>query len=529
MQLSKVSYDKVKNLSFKDINYQLAADKLKDFIAFLPNEQGLDEAIKNRKNYEINRDVLVQVLSDQYAHHLPSDRQTNHIHKLGDKNTFTIVTAHQPALLGGPAYYFYKICSAIHLAEKLCQTHPDCHFVPVFINGSEDHDFDEVKSLNLYGKQVEWKTVQKGSVGRFLPTGLDEVIEHVFSILGNNDYATEINTTFKNALENAKTYNDFVFSWLNYFFRESGLLILNMDDKKLKAGFAPILKKEITERKSATLVQATQEKLLEHGFKPQAFARDINLFYLNGDSRERIYIHDGIYHVNNTTLVFSEEEILSHIDAFPERFSPNVVLRPIYQESTLPNIAYIGGGGEIAYWLERKTQFEYFHVFFPVLIRRNSVMLITKAVSKTIQKLELSPEDFIGEEENIITKYLEKSGNEGFHLNAELFEINKIFDQIALKVKEIDPTLSPYVLGEGHKVSKTIDAIESKLKRSLKQKEETSVNQIRTIKAKLFPENNLQERKESLLAYLVTEGKTFLPQLIDVLDPMEKDFLFIHL
>ena len=133
-------------------------------------------------------------------------------------------------------------------------------------------------------------------------------------------------------------------------------------------------------------------KLLELGFKPQAFARDINVFYMTDGSRERIYFENDRYIINNTNISFSESEIIQEIDNFPERFSPNVVLRPLYQESTLPNIAYIGGGGEIAYWLERKSQFEYFDVFFPVLIRRNSVMLVPKSIVKTLDKLSLKLE-----------------------------------------------------------------------------------------------------------------------------------------
>ncbi len=529
MHISKVPFDKISSLSFKDIFYQLQTEKLKDFLSFMPDQDGLEAALMQRKKNDVDRELLVSVLSEHYEGQIASEKQYHNIFKLSDTNTFTIVTAHQPSLFGGPAYYFYKICSVIHLADHMNKFNPDYHFVPVFVSGSEDHDFEEIKSLHIYGKNIAWNTDQTGPVGRFKTSGLSEVLDTISTMLGTNENAEKIIQTFNGALEKAKNYNEFVFFWLNHLFKDHGLLVVNMDDKRLKKSFIPIIKKEITERKSVSLVQETQEALLQFGFKPQAFARDINIFYMTEGSRERIYLENDRYIINNTNKSFSETEIIQEIENFPDRFSPNVVLRPLYQESTLPNIAYIGGGGEIAYWLERKSQFEYFDVFFPVLIRRNSVMMMPKSIVKTMDKLALTQEDMLLDEDKIITKYLEMAANGDFHLNDEVQEIKEVFSKISAKAKLIDATLEPFVLGEGHKISKSIEAIESRLKRTLKQKEDTSINQIKSVRAKLFPENGLQERKESLLPYLVSEDKDFLNKLIEILNPLDKEFLFIYL
>lgn len=528
MQTKKIPFDKVLALSFKDVHYQSQPETLKSFYRFSPDIKGIEEAIKERKKIQVNRLLLHDVLSDNYSINASSSQKIN-IEFLKDSNTFTIITAHQPSLLGGPAYYFYKICSTIHLSQYLSEQYPEYKFLPVFISGSEDHDFEEVKSLHLYNRHVEWATNQSGPVGRFNISGLDEVLNIVSDILGSTENAETLTQVFKTSLANANNYNDFVFSWLNYFFKDYGLLILNMDDKRLKSCFANIMIKEIKERRSASLVQETQEELLKHGFKPQAFARDINIFYMAEGSRERIYYEDGKFLVNHSSTTFSEVEIIHEIEKFPERFSPNVILRPIYQEYILPNIAYIGGGGEIAYWLERKKQFDYYDVFFPVLIRRNSVMLMSKSLIKTMDKLNLTLEDILLEEDKVITKYLESAANGDFHLNDEILEIQEVYNKIAAKAKLIDPTLEPFVLGEGHKTLKSSEAIEVKLKRTLKQKEETSVNQIKSLKSKLFPDGSLQERKESLLPYLVTENLSFIEKLIDELNPLKKEFLFIYL
>lgn len=529
MHLSYVSFDKVKALNFKDVYYQQHFPKMEDFYHFAPTLEGLSHAIEARKNFPVQRRLLVEVLTSHYTKIQPSEKQLFNISKLAEDTTFTIVTAHQPSLMGGPAYYFYKIFSTLHLAKKLKETYPSYHFVPLFINGSEDHDFDEVKSLQLFGKKISWETDQKGSVGRFMTTGLEGVVTELVEILGPNPKAQRLSEIFTNALSGAKTYNDFVFSWLNAFLGDYGLIVLNMDDVRLKKSFIPIFTKEITERISEKLVHETQEKLQKIGFKPQAFARDINIFYLDGTSRERIYYQAGVYKVNNSDLTFDEGQILEELNNFPEKFSPNVVLRPLYEETILPNIAYIGGGGELAYWLERKSQFEAFGVFFPVLIRRNSVMMIPKSIQKLMEKLNITQDDILLDEDKLITRFLEISSTENFHLDQESEKMIEIFHHIAEKAKNVDPTLESYVLGEGHKVSKTLENIENRLKRALKHKEETNINQIKAIKHKLFPNNSLQERVDSFLQYLISEEDDLTEKLINTLDPLEKTFLFVYL
>jgi bacillithiol biosynthesis cysteine-adding enzyme BshC len=302
-----------------------------------------------------------------------------------------------------------------------------------------------------------------------------------------------------------------------------------MDDKRFKKAFSPTMKKEITERKSIELVQNTQTELSGLGFRPQAFAREINLFYMENGTRERIIYENRVYRINNTELTFSEDELINQIDEFPDKFSPNVVMRPIYQEFILPNIAYIGGGGEISYWVERKTQFEYFGVYFPVLIRRNSVMILTKSIQKLMDKLEVNLQALLQDENNLINLYLEKVTNADFHLLQETEQINSIFDIISEKARMIDPTLGPYALSEGQKVIKSIDAIEARLKKTIKHKEETSINQLKNLRSKLFPDGGLQERTESFLQYIVSEGFGFQEKLIEICDPLQKEFLFIYI
>ena len=136
MHISKFPFDKISALSSKDTFYQLQTEKLKDFLSFTPDKAGLEAAFLQRKKNDVDLELLVSVLSEHYEGHMASEKQYHNIYKLSDPNTFTLVTAHQPSLLGGPAYYFYKICSVIHLADQMNTFYPGYHFVPVFGIGS---------------------------------------------------------------------------------------------------------------------------------------------------------------------------------------------------------------------------------------------------------------------------------------------------------------------------------------------------------------------------------------------------------
>jgi len=529
MQVSNIPFESIQALSFKDVFYQTKPESLSEFIRFTPDLNGLKEAVASRNNYKVDRSLLTSVLRKQYQELNDVPLVTQQIESLENENTFTVITAHQPSVFGGPAYYFYKICSIINLAETLKKEMPTSHFVPVFINGGEDHDFDEVKSLKLFGKTLTWHTDQAGSVGRFSTSGLDEVMQEMFGILGENDKANSLKHIFDESLQDASSYNDFVLRWVHALFGKYGLVVVNMDNHDLKNAFIPLFEREILHRESEKLVLDTQERLQSFHYKPQAFPRDINLFYMTDGMRERIVLEDGKYRVQHTDLAFTEKEIMEHVRAYPERFSPNVILRPLFQESILPNIAYVGGGGEIAYWLERKKQFEHLGVFFPALIRRNSVMCISKSMQKSMEKLSITEEDLLLEEEKLIVRYIEKHAQTDFHLDEENELIKALFSKLSDKAKSIDPTLENLVLSEGHKVEKSLDAIETRLKRALKHREETQINQLKNLRSKFFPGNGLQERAESFLQFMVTEETDLLDDFVKLLNPLNKDFLFVYL
>jgi bacillithiol biosynthesis cysteine-adding enzyme BshC len=295
----------------------------------------------------------------------------------------------------------------------------------------------------------------------------------------------------------------------------------------LKKQFIPSIKKELTQKHSHIIVEKAQKDLEALGYKPQAHARDINLFYFEKGLRERIIFEDGNFKVLNTNLSWSEEEILNLVDSSPEFFSPNVILRPVYQESIFPNIAYIGGGGELAYWQERKELMKYFGTFMPVLIRRNSTMFVLKPQLKTVENLGLNWKDLFEDINNINQKYLQSVSTIELDLSKEKEDLIKVFSQIADKAIEIEKGLKDAVEVERTKALKQIESLEARMLKSLKKNEETAINQIAKLHQKLFPGEGLQERVDNFFQYFLIFGDQLLPLLFENLNPLNKELIVI--
>ena len=376
---------------------------INDYLDQKPNLQSLYNRFHNLENFESqikekktnfaneNRAVLVSVLEKQYAKINASTTTLNNIKLLNNSNTFTITTGHQLNLFTGPLYFLYKIISTINLTKELKAKYPSQNFVPIYWMATEDHDFDEINYFNFKGKKFRWNKESSGPVGRLSTDGLSDFFEVFSRELGSGTNANEIKKFFQEAYLNHSTLAEATRYLTNSLFGNYGLVILDADNQDLKRAFIPYIKEELLYQTSHKTVIETAEKLKNYTI--QVNPREINLFYIEDNLRERIVFEDGKYKVNTTKIEFSETEILSLLENSPEKFSPNVIMRPLYQEVILPNLCYIGGGGEIAYWLELKSFFSAVKVTFPILLLRNSALIVTEKQMKKADKLNLNWSD----------------------------------------------------------------------------------------------------------------------------------------
>ena len=381
-----IPYDQTNSFSKIVIDYLQSSDQLKPFYSFAPAVDGIKNAIDKKKDHKINRSLLKEQLKKQYATTAAKESVQKNIDLLEQGNTFSICTAHQPNLFTGPLYFMYKILHTIKLAAFLKEKFPDNNFVPVYYMGSEDADFAELNHTYVQGKKIEWTKKQTGAVGRML---VDDSLISLIDELENQLYAAphvkEVIDLLRRCYSKGRNIQDCTFEIVNELYGDYGLVVLVPDNAFLKSQMVAVFSNDILEQTSSSIVAKTSEAL-EKYYKVQANPREINLFYLKDNLRERIVRKDNDFHIHNTDLHFTKEEIQKELKEHPERFSPNVILRGLFQETLLPNIAFIGGGGELAYWLQLKDLFNHYNVPFPVLVLRNSFLIIEKQWQETIKK-----------------------------------------------------------------------------------------------------------------------------------------------
>jgi bacillithiol biosynthesis cysteine-adding enzyme BshC len=528
MKIHKLPYSKVPLFAARDVKYINEDPLLRPFYKYPVSLEGFKDAILDKSKEKIDRKTLVEVIKSQHSKlEKVSPAVESNIESLLLENTFTVVTAHQPSLFTGPLFYIFKIVSAIKLAQQLKAAFPENNFVPVFITSGEDHDFEEVNHLHLFGKKLIWESGEKGAVGNMKTASLNSVLSDLKTVLGESEQAQELYHLIEATHTKNERYADAAFELSYELFKENGLVVLNPNDAKLKQIFAPIIKEEIFNQPSQSLVNQTIKALEKVGFPSQATPREINFFYLADQVRERIVEEAGTFKVLNTNLKFSRGEMETEIENHPERFSPNVVMRPIFQEKILPNLAYIGGGGELAYWLERKSQFEHFGLNFPVLVRRNSAMWVDAGSAKRMEKLNLTLDNIWTDTNDLVRKYLKENAESELSLQDEINENKAVFEKIAQKTAKVDPTLVKTVWAEHSKAEKAIEQLQTRLVKAEKQKHETAIQQIQSLKEKLFPGGNLQERYENFIPLYLKHGSDFKQVLMENFDPLEKKFVLI--
>jgi bacillithiol biosynthesis cysteine-adding enzyme BshC len=533
MKAKKLPFHKTNSFSKLIVDYLSESDQLKSFYALYPSFGNIAKAADQRKFSSKDRAILAERLQVQYANDKVKLKEKSitqlQIESLKESNTFTITTGHQLCLMGGPLYFIYKIAAIISLSRELNKTYSDKHFVPVFWMASEDHDFEEIDHFQFRAKRYQWKREAEGAVGRMSTSGLDEVYRELEKDLAKySSHASKILSLFKKAYLQSENLSAATRVLVHELFAEEGLLILDGDDSRLKQSFAPYVKRELEEGLTHKAV-SEQSETLDKYYKLQVNPRKINLFYLGESSRERIEANDKGYLLVESEKQFSKAELMQELEQHPEKFSPNVLLRPLYQEIVLPNLAYIGGGGELAYWFQLKQSFEAYGVDFPILILRNSALYLDQKAVKLRDELELSLEDLFKRLGDLTKQWVIEQGNEDKLLIKEKDQIQKLWEALKQKSLQEDPGLDKFIAAEEQKLQNWLDRLSDKLIRAQRRKSETSVKKLEELHAQLFPNGKLQERSESMLELMMLLGDDLVPELIKNFSLPTTDFLILEL
>jgi bacillithiol biosynthesis cysteine-adding enzyme BshC len=390
---------------------------------------------------------------------------------------------------------------------------PEHRFVPVFFMGSEDNDLDELGQFRLHDLKLTWLTGQQGAVGRMkVDAGLTDLIRSIAGAYGHLPNGVALVEALENAYEKGVSIAEATFRFVNYLFASHGLLILQADRSSLKRQMIPVFREELLHGTSQPLVETAIAGLEQGDYKIQVHPREINLFYLTDGLRNRIVRSGDGFAVDGSELQFSAEEMLAILEAHPERFSPNVILRGLYQETIMPNIAFIGGGSEVAYWMELKGLFAHFAVPFPVLVLRNSFLLLDKGQAERVAGSGWEIESLFRPIPDLMNEYVRRVSDQRTDVSAEITELRGIYHRMRLLAAAIDPTLDAHVEALEKKACDRLENLSAKMLRAEKRKHIETLRRLESLKSALFP-GGLQERYENILPYYATYG----PGIIDVI------------
>ncbi len=468
------------------------------------------------------RRVLAKRIMLQYDDNNLSQGTLSNIDLLYEPDTFTVTTGHQLNLFTGPLYFLYKIFSTINLAEKLNKEYPKHYFVPIYWMATEDHDFEEINYFNLFGSKVVWERDTSGAVGELSTDGMDgmkKVKEQLREKLGAGKNAEKLITYFVEAYHKNTNLADATRHLANSMFWEYGLVIVDGNDTELKKAFIPYAEKELTENLSFKEVSETTKKLTDLGFAEQVHPREINLFYLKENLRERIIEKEGTFYVNDTDISFSKEEILKELHKYPERFSPNALLRPLYQEVILPNLCYIGGGGELAYWFQLKDYFK----------TRNSALLVPKILSEKLKKQKIKIDDLFLPQHELITQHTNSISKIDIDFSKQKKHLEKQFKELYKLAKKTDASFLGAVGAQEKKQLNGLDNLEKRLLKAQKKNFSEELDRVKNIQNQLFPNQSLQERHLNFSEFYLEYGEDLMDKLKENLDPLDLNFTVLEL
>ncbi|SHK29230.1 bacillithiol biosynthesis cysteine-adding enzyme BshC [Epilithonimonas mollis] len=472
------------------------------------------------------RKILKRIIAEQNfgLEQTPlSSKQVENLSVLDNGNTFTITTGHQLNLFTGPVFFVYKILQTIKTAEFLKSNFPEHNFVPVFWMATEDHDFDEIDHFKTREHYYEIKGIAGGDVGNIK---IDEnfFIQEFEKEFKDNLYGIELILWIIQAYKKGNTHTQAIRYLVHQLFSDYGLLTVDGNEKELKSQVKDIFRKELLSNQLFETTKNQRGFLEKEYHKVQVNPREINLFYLT-ETRNRIEKINSEYYILDTDLKFSEEEILNELENYPEKFSPNAVLRPAYQETIMPNLAYVGGNAEIMYWIELKDYFESIDLPFPILIPRNSMLFLEEKIFRKIENAGLKIEDFFGNFAEVINKKILDNNGIKSLLEQKEQDLIHSFSEIKTKAGQTDKTFVNLVNAEETRQLKSFKRMKKRLLKAEKIKQSEKVEQMQSLFLNVHPGGTWQERVFNFSVFYADLGKEWIAETYQQMDVQKSELI----
>ena len=538
MKINKSSFD---TLPFSKLfkHYTSANGTIDTFFETHPSNWSSVVDSVNTFTFEGDRSFSLSILETFNNAYLDNEVTRSQIDKIKKDDSLTVVTGQQVTLFGGPLYTVYKTITAILYAKKL-ENETGNPVIPVFWLADEDHDIDEVSTINFpesydtVSIDYEHKSYKNAPPANTIELGeeLNRVWNKLDKTLDDTDFKSELLDKLGLCYQSDCTFGEAFSQLLMSFFGKHGLVLAGSLENTAKSQTKHLMKTAVKSHKEISeALDNTTFSLKEAGYHDQVRVQSSNLFYLtNKGERIKIQFTEGVWSIPDRK--WTKAELLDHIDKEPYRFSPNVFLRPILQDYILPVAAYVGGPGEIAYYAQMKDLYNFFGFKMPIILPRFSLTIFESSIDRILEKLPFEWQSYLERIEDLEKKYVKES---------ETVNIEKLFGMWRSQIEElsrkkrdeigdIDPSLKGSVGKAKATYFSELDKLKGKVYRSVKDQENVQLDRIKRIKTNIFPNQNLQEREIAFIYYMNKYGLDIWDRVIVQLENEEPfEHLKLHL
>ena len=483
----------------------------------------------NEKSDE-QRAAIVKIIKDQYKNFNAGKHTQLNIDALKNKKTFAVVTGQQLGIFGGPLYTFYKIITAIKLSAYLKVKFDEYEFVPVFWLEGDDHDFDEVRSFKIINEKNEVEEifyedgleedVNRGNVsGIIFNENIKKIFEKLNQDLRDTEFKSSILDLIKKSYGEGKTFESSFRTLLFNLFDEYGIVFFDPSDKNIKQILKPVFEKELNNFRSHTKQVIERSAALEEKYHAQVKVKPVNLFLNDDDGRHSIEPTESEFKLKGKRKKFSREELQNILDNSPEKFSPNVLLRPICQDYLLPTALYIAGPSEISYFAQVMPLYKSFNIEPPFIYPRSSATIIENNIAGIIEKYDLNYEEIFSKPDEIVNSVVKQVSE----LDTEkMFSgLNNQLENLLSSIKEdltaLDNNLGDVVEKTKGRITQSLEGLKNKTENSQQKRHDVAVRQINKALALILPNGNMQEREINFIYFANKYGLDFVKWLFNEL------------
>jgi bacillithiol synthase len=481
-----------------------------------------------------NKSAIVKILKDQYQSFSPSGKTKKNIELLNDNKTVAVFTGQQLGLLGGPLYTIYKIFTTIKLTEYLKIEFSDYNFVPVFWMAGDDHDFEEISSINLISKENELQNIiyadgnepvyNRGCVGNLkFNKSILEFKNTIKESVRETEFSKDIFSFVDDIFNENLTIKDSFFKLLFKIFDDTGLVIFNPQDPEVKKLLIPIFKKELIDFKKHTGDLLLTSADLDDNYHAQVKVKPINLFMSDETGRHLIEPVENEYRLKGKRKRITKDEILDFVENKPEIFSANVLLRPICEDYLFPTGFYIAGPGEISYYAQAMPLYKHYNLQQPIIYPRATATIVEGNIAKILIKYNLSTLDFLMGSDKLKELVIQSLSN--YNLEEEFSKTNESIEKSLKSLSELlgvlDNNLNNVSEATKNKIFHQLGVLKNKAMKAHENKFDSALRQISKAQNIIYPDDNLQERELTIINFINKYGFDFFDWLYNELDVRE--------